>query len=248
MKAHLKKGFTMIELLVVIVIIGVLSASLFPAVSSFMLKGKLTGMAGKAGKIVKAMVQAETDETYAGRVWPSDTVEETEDEDTNGPKMSRTFTSTADYFTEALYVKETNPKTRENKKVLKGVDPSDIAGEGVPAASGTQIKEANCAWILAKNTSGVPEKTPVLVTRNVDTQVLVGLAGNDTSTDYEKLLSAKKPFEKDGCVIAYKDSSTKTFTSGDVKAKGMLPGLGPSKLSDFEANGNKFDFLRGSSN
>ena len=191
---------------------------------------------------------ADVNDTYAGCVWPSDEIYEDEDEEVNGPRMNRRFTSTADYFTEALYLRESNPRIRERKKVLKGIEPSDLAGEGVPVATGTQIKEANCAWILAKNTSGVPEKTPVLVSRNVDTRVLVDLPGNNTSADNKTLLTMAKPFGRHGCVIAYKDGATRTFAADEVKAKAMLPGLGPSKLSDFEANGNKFDFLRGSSN
>ena len=41
----LTKGFTLVELLVVIAILGILMASLFPAISSAILKAQTTAMA-----------------------------------------------------------------------------------------------------------------------------------------------------------------------------------------------------------
>ena len=76
------------------------------------------------------------------------------------------------------------------------------------------------------------------------------MAGNDTSTDVETLLNTQKPFQKDGCVLIYKDGSGKKFKADTVFPKQMIGALGTGKLNEYEqGDGNKFDFMQsGSSN
>ena len=245
MKTTRKQGFTMIEMLVVIVIIGILAGSMVPSIAGFMLNGKLTGMQGKGRQIVMAMKQADTKGNYAGFVWPSSSyAESAPEEQSNGPNMYQDFATTAKYFEEALYVKESDIRKRTRLRVLD-LEPSVLSGEGINTASGTTINDNNCAWALAKNTSGVTESvTPILVTRNVNVAQLISVPGNDVNTDAETLLNNQKPFQKDGCVVMYKSGSGKTFTANEVTPKKILEGLGSSKLSDFEeSDGNKFEFL-----
>jgi prepilin-type N-terminal cleavage/methylation domain-containing protein len=245
MKTQLKQGFTMIEMLVVIVIIGILAGSMFPAVAGFMLNGNLTGMMGNGRKVVQAIIAADMSGRYESIAWPSaENAENAPTEKPNGPDMYQDFSSTAKYFEEALYVKEADVTKRNRLKVLKDIEPSAIAGQGVTTASGTTINDNNCAWALAKNTSNAPAKAPVFVTRNVNVTQLVGLAGNDVSSDVDTLLNSQKPFQKDGCVIIYKDGSGKKFTADEVFPKQMIGELGTGKLNEFEqGEGNKFEFL-----
>lgn len=245
MKTTRKQGFTMIEMLVVIVIIGILAGSLFGPVTNFMLQGNLTGMMGNGRKVVQAIIAADMDGRYANITWPSDeNAENAPTEKPNGPDMYQQFSSTAKYFEEALYVKESDVKKRNRLKVLKDIEPAMIAGQGVTAGTGTTLQDNNCAWALAKNVADAPSIAPVFVTRNVNVTQLVTVAGNDLSTDADALLNSQKPFQKDGCVIIYKDGSGKKFKGDDVYPAKLLEGLGTSKLNEFEqGDGNKFEFL-----
>ncbi len=73
MKKFSTKGFTLVELLVVIGILGILMASLFPAISSAMLNAKTTAMASNGRKLHQAITLANTSRETAGKgttVWP----------------------------------------------------------------------------------------------------------------------------------------------------------------------------------
>ncbi len=243
---NLKHGFTMIELLVVIVIIGILAAALFPSVTSFLLTGKLEGMSAKGSNVVKAINTADLTGRFANKAWPKSEVSEEKPEGYKGPDIYKTFSTTAEYFTEALYLSETNSDRRARGAVLKDLDPSAISGEGVSTATGNQIKEENCAWIIAQDAESVTAKTPVFVTRNVEGTALLNLSGADPSDKFETLLTTRKPFGQDGCVVVYKDGSSKKFKSDEITGTSILEGRSDAlnKVNDVE--GREYKFLQGS--
>lgn len=247
MNAKLKQGFTMIELLVVIAIIGILAAAMIPKVGSMMLNGKMTGMMSNGRNILTAMKAAESSDTYGDVVWPSDDAADYKPDSYSGPNMWQVFSSTATYFTEALYMSETDGTKRERYKVLADVTPEMLIAEGYSTATGTSIEEKNCAWILAKNATNISGSAPVLVSKNVNATDLVGMTGTDAKTA-DDMLSKTKPFGQDGCVIVNRDGSAKSYVARDLTPRAVLGALGSAKLSDHEeGEGNTFAFLYSSS-
>lgn len=245
MNAKLKQGFTMIELLVVIAIIGILAAAMIPKVGSMMLNGKMTGMMSNGRNILTAMRAAENSDLYQDVVWPSDTAADyaPETKPSGRPDLWQVFSSTEDYFTQALLMSETDGDKRNRYKVLADVTPEMLIAEGYSVATSTTINSRNCAWVLAKNARDVNGSAPVLVSKNMDTDQLIGLAGNDASTDAETMLKTNKPFGQDGCVVINRDGSAKSYVARDLNARTVLGALGSAKLSDHEEDGNAFAFL-----
>ncbi len=246
MKATLKQGFTMIELLVVIVILGILAGSLFGPVQSFLLKGKLTGAMGQGRKVVQAIAAADMSGRYAGMAWPVSQMEGGAAEGTTGsaPNMEQVFGDTPKYFTEALYMRETSVTKRNRLKVLQEIEPSMLVAEGSTSATGQQIEARNCAWMIATDVHVMPSIAPVFVTKNVKRSAIVAAAGNDTAQGPEELLETYKPFGQDGCVMIYKDGSGKIFTAQDVYPQALLEGIGSDTLTKLATDQDaKFEFL-----
>lgn len=244
MKVTRKQGFTLIELLVVIVIIGILAGALFGPITGALASARRSGMAQTGRQIVQAIITADSQGAFRGYAWPSDEAGRySGTKPSNGPNMYQAFSTTEAYFTEALYMAQTNAQDREKKKVLKEIEPSDLVADGYVEATGTTINEENCAWIIAKNVRQAPGNTPVLISRNFNCTNLINTAGDDVSADYSTLLTTDEPFGQDGCVMVYKDGSCKDFDGGSVIMRDLVSGLGSGKLSDIKQRDDTFAFL-----
>lgn len=243
MKVTRKQGFTLIELLVVIVIIGILAGALFGPITNALASARRSGMARTGQHIVQQMIAAESSKRYGTKVWPSTKQASSTSTNTTGPNMNRTFSDTADYFTEALYMKESNADNRNRLKVLQGIEPNDLVAEGYTAASGTTIEDENCAWVIAANARSASGKVPVLISRNFNCSTFIGASYDDAGQDYTTLLTESEPFGQDGCVIIYRDGSAADFAAADVVMSALVPLGGNGKLSDIEQDGEAFKFL-----
>lgn len=156
------KGFTLVEMLVVIAIISVLAAALFPAISNALSSASATALKQKGRGIWVAITSSnmEREPLNLGSLWP---YECSEDSDAGSPGTA------VAYFNYLLSDGTTTTKTTDDTdlRVVADLTPDTLIANGVTAAKiGDTLTEDNIAWGVVVVGDSTPTEIPFLVSRN----------------------------------------------------------------------------------
>lgn len=165
MKARSSAGFTLIEMLVVLAIIGILVGLVSPQVTKARMRSEITQHAAKARYIVEAIVARETGRAYASdTAWPTSTGSNT------------TSTAYLDLLVQEGFL---------------DVEYAWFAGPGMPAAKDRSTflgggEQYNAWCVVADVNSHTPGSVPVVFTRNMDISSLGSVQFSDSELPFGK--------------------------------------------------------------
>ncbi len=216
------KGFTLVEMLVVIAIISVLAAALFPAIQNAISTASATALKQKGRGVWVAITSAnmEREPLNLGVLWPT----ELEEDASVGTAVA--------YFNYLLSDGNNTGTTTDDPdlRVVADLTPDALVASGVTAAKiGESITEDNIAWGVVKVQDSSPSEVPFLISRNYDKTAALSQQANPT-TEALELNPELKPFNATRAVWVTRgggvfDARKKYFTMS------QLMGLGDSSVT-----------------
>lgn len=153
------KGFTLVEMLVVIAIISVLAAALFPAISNALGSASATALKQKGRGIWVAITSAnmEREPLNLGTVWPEDIEDD------------GIATDSVGYFNYLLSdgTTKTQPTSDADLRVVADLTPDALIANGVTAGTtDSALTAKNIAWGVVVVGDSTPSEIPFLISKN----------------------------------------------------------------------------------
>jgi prepilin-type N-terminal cleavage/methylation domain-containing protein len=185
MKSVKSKGFTLVELLAVLGILGILFTALFPAISNAVLQANMTEVGLRGRDIFVAIASANAQRKILGldSVWPKTTAPAGGSGGGETDISAMAFNNAAYYFYVLLDGK--NIGLSNWSPYVIGVDYSKLSGAGVPSfpGGGQMLQAQYVMWTIGANLRDEMEDIiPILVTRNVNaTQLVLRYEGTSTT-------------------------------------------------------------------
>jgi prepilin-type N-terminal cleavage/methylation domain-containing protein len=184
------RGFTLVEMLVVIAIIALLAAALFPAIKNAMDSARAAAMKNKGRSIYNAVLSAnmEREPLSLDPLWPG----------TLKVKNVLTEKSVSGYFNYLL--SDGDNKTRierdPNLRLVSDLTPESLIAQGIAVAQGDTLKDENIAWHVCEVFDNTPGELPYLFSKNLSKSVteIKGVQDEGSEGDRLALDENAKPF------------------------------------------------------